>query len=137
MQNETAPPHSLRPSLYLLLLAFYSIPLAALTPPPHTHTIHSHTTPGQQQSFAASTNVAAAAAAAAGVDVPDAWTQDPVGPGGGGGGAGRLLGRRVVQRGRVVLLAREGVEAGSDDTAVVEWDGGGETEVPVSLLCFD
>ena len=104
---------------------------------PPTLTIHTHTTPGPQQSFAASTNVAAAAASAAGVDVPDAWTQDPVGPGGGGSGSGRLLGRRVVQRGRVVLLAREGLEAGSDDTAVVEWDGGGETEVPVSLLCFD
>ena len=134
MQNES-PSHI--PCAPLLLLAFYSIPLAALTPPPTHYTLTYYTGQQQSQAFAATTNAAAAAPAAAGVDVPDAWTQDPVGPGGGGGGAGRLLGRRVVQRGRVVLLAREGVEAGSDDTAVVEWDGGGETEVPVSLLCFD
>ena len=48
----------------------------------------------------------------------------------------RLLGRRVVLRGRVVLLAREG-RAGGHDTAVVELDGGGEAEVPIGLLCFD
>ena len=51
----------------------------------------------------------------------------------------RLLGRGVVLRGRVVLLARKGTQgrAGGDDTTVVELDSRSEAEVPVSLLCFD
>ena len=97
--------------------------------------MHTYTS-GPQQSFTAASD-GAASDVAAGVDVPAAWTQDAVGPGGVGGGAGRLRGRRVVMRGRVVLLAREGGGGGGEDTAVVEWDGGGQAEVPVGLLCFD
>ena len=51
-------------------------------------------------------------------------------------GAGRLLGRRVVVTGRVVLLARECGRAEAGDIAVVEWDGGGEAELPVGHLRF-
>ena len=56
--------------------------------------------------------------------------------GGVGIGSGRLLGRRVVVTGRVVLLAREGGRAEAGDIAVVEWDGGGEAELPVGHLRF-
>ena len=65
-----------------------------------------------------------------------AWEQDPVGAEGSGFEGGQLVGRRVVVHGRIVLLAREGGRAGGGDIAVVEWDGGGEADLPVGLLCF-
>ena len=74
----------------------------------------------------------AAAAGAAGEAATISWAQDPTV----GIGAGRLLGRRVVVTGRVVLLAREGGRAEAGDIAVVEWDIGGEAELPVGHLRF-
>ena len=62
------------------------------------------------------------------------WAQDLLGAEGGGVGGGQLLGMRVALHGRVVLLARESAGAETVDIAVVEWDGGGETDLPVGLL---